>query len=216
VQRFLRFVIVAFLTAGSAARAGLPDLTRSSCGIEGLAPGCTVFRFASSDTTWDVLTCNVTLRDTFDTPVAFCSTSASLSFSAGGATFPFGCFCTAASGGTSTLRLAGVSNADGVVRFVIGDGGGGGVGLGGNGQLDLRISAHCIGDLAVCEESVQFTSPDLSGSCEASPASTMDITDLAIWGASQGTPYADTTCDGVTDISDLGAMGAHGAGMGCR
>jgi hypothetical protein len=208
MRKSLVLAMVAVLVCSSMALAGVPDPARS--GTATLGQGTAQhYRFGLAGD-WDVLTCAVTLRDAFDTPVASCSTSASASFSAGGSNFPFGCFCTGSAGGAATQRLTGNTTAGGVVNFLFAN-------VGGNGQLDLAVTAHCVGNIAIATHSVQFTSPDMNGTCPQGSGNGGDISDLGVWGQALATYniYSDYNLDTLTDVSDLGQWGFYGITKPC-
>jgi len=88
--------------------------------------------------------------------------------------------------------------------------------FGGHGTLDLAITARPIaGMIEIWTGSVEFTSPDLNGSCEA--MSSTNVFDLGAWAGGLPPGYtveSDYDCNGVVDVFDLGVL-AGGLGLGC-
>jgi hypothetical protein len=147
----------------------------------------------------DEMSVLITLRDCFDVPVPACSVDVTLTPNAGTLAF---CACGGAVFGAMT-------DADGVAEITFSS-------LGGRGTLELAITSRCFGSIALDTEEIQFTTPDLSGSCESAPASATTVVDLGIW-ATGIFPYqqeSDFDCDGTIGIIDLGIW-ASGLGVGC-
>ena len=101
----------------------------------------------------------ITLRDAFDAPVPDCSTSVTLVWvDDPGSSFDSLCEC------SEPLTKWGVSDVGGHADVSWSR-------LGGHGSLDVNVTIHCFGDIAVGTEQVRFTSSDMNGSCDPSPAS---------------------------------------------
>lgn len=201
MRKSLVLAMLAVLVCSSAVLAGVPAPGNSSCAATGAVQPC-LYRFAS-DGAWDKLTLRVTLRDAFDTPVASCSTSVTISNSLAGTPPRFFCSCP----GT---RFTGFTDLGGVVNFVISK-------LGGSGQLDMAVTAHCSGNIGICTTSETYSSPDLNGSCEFQPASSTGVADLGIWAQGLGayTVYSDYDCNLSVGVADLGQWASFGLGKGC-
>jgi hypothetical protein len=147
----------------------------------------------------DEMSVLVTLRDCFDVPVPACSLDVELIPNAGTLAF---CSC------EGTLFGA-VTDLDGVAEMRFSK-------IGGRGSLDLVITARCAGSIVLFEETIDFTTPDLNGSCESSPDASTNVIDLGTW-ANGISPYrveSDFNCDGSVGIVDLGIW-ASGLGVGC-
>jgi hypothetical protein len=184
----------ALLVSATSTPAGLPDPSRSAMGLFGQGTSCH-YRFRM-DGGLDQLTVCVTLRTQFDTPIPDCSTSVTLTPNAG--TIAFGTCC--------PNPQAGVTDFDGTIQFVFDQ-------IGGRGSLDVCATEHCIAEIGVATETIDFTSPDL----DASGGHNVVI-DLGIWaGCYQPAPYcpwSDYNCDGTVDVLDLG-LWAGGIGLEC-
>ncbi|NNE43195.1 MAG: hypothetical protein HKN12_03230 [Gemmatimonadetes bacterium] len=198
MRKSLVFAIVAILACSSMVFAGVPDPARSGCGTNAASSACH-YRIIA-DGSQDIISCSVTLRDAFDTPVASCSTSASLVFTGGGTGGQCAC------GGITTFT--GTTDAGGVVTFAT-------AALGGSGGLDINITAHCVGNIAICTKSVLYTTPDLTASCESGTPSTT-VADLGAWasGLTAYNVWSDYTCDAAVGVADLGFW-AGGLTVGC-
>jgi hypothetical protein len=221
MRKSLVFAMVAVLVCSSLTLAGVPDPSRSGCGNNGpvTSPPCNtlgtggLYRF-SAQGAGDKFTCKVTLRDAFDTPVATCSTSATLSSpSVGTKEFPaapFKAYCACATQAPGN-KVKGVTNASGIVNLVISK-------LGGHGTLDVKITAHCVGNISICTKTIEYSSPDILGSCELHPTSSTTIGDIGGWAVGLGTytRFSDYICGGGITISDLGFLGANGLQKGCN
>jgi hypothetical protein len=174
------------------------DPLRSTVGVSGQGSPCQ-FRF-HPDGTEDVLSVNVTLRDSFDNPVAGCSTSVTL-VPVGPDTFNF-CSCCGP-------RRTGFSGADGTVAITWSS-------LGGFGSLEARVTTHCGSRFAIGAPVLNYTSTDLSGDCTATGSTS--IVDWALW--ARGLPPnvwqpADWDCSGGSaDLFDAGNF-AFGYGTDC-
>jgi hypothetical protein len=228
MRKSLVFAMVAVLVCSSLTLAGVPDPSRSDCGMNNpsnnvachppFGSGIGMYRFTAQNTggagQGDLLTCKVTLRDAFDTPVASCSTSASLSSSTiGQKEFPAAppksyCACSTQAPGN---KIKGMTNASGIVNLVISK-------LGGHGTLDIAITAHCVGNIAICTKSVEYSSPDMLGTCELHPTASTTIGDIGAWAVGLGTytRFSDYTCGGGVSVGDLGFIGANGLNKGCN
>ena len=192
------------LAFSAAAMAGIPAPDRSGFALSGKSVGANPCHFVFiADGTGDTMTMNVTLRDAFDTPVVSCTTSATIVFNDdGGDPTDSICLC------GSTLALVGVTDANGIVAFSWDR-------FGGYGNIDVNVTAHCTGDIAIGTENRDFTSPDLDGSCEASNST--GVIDLGVWagGLSANFPASDYDCTGgINTVIDLGVW-AGGLGKGC-
>jgi hypothetical protein len=192
MRKYLISALTLFVCTGTAVEAGIPDPARSGCAIEGQAVGCQ-FRFRH-DGSLDALTLCVTLRDVFDTPVANCTTSASLN-NTGLAL----CNC------CPNPQIA-PTDSSGVVYFVWEK-------LGGRGSAEICVTAHCVGDIAICCSAFDFTSTDLVGDC-----TNTNVIDLGLWAAClPPAPYceaSDYNCDGTVSVIDLG-LWAGGLPVDC-
>jgi hypothetical protein len=230
MRKSLVFAMVAVLVCSSMALAGVPDPSRSGCANNPptnaaacIAPpwGTSLYRFSAQNTgapgQGDLLTCKITLRDAFDTPVASCSTSVTLSSSTVGTkehpSLPFKSFCACPSEVVSG-KVKGATNTSGIVNLVIRK-------IGGHGTLNMAITAHCVGNIAICTKSVEFTSPDILGSCEVHPTASTTIGDIGAW--AQSLPltqpvnrFGDYTCNSGVGVGDLGFIGANGLTKGCN
>jgi hypothetical protein len=197
MRKTLVFALLLTLGLSSAALAGIPDPSRSGCEVVGMGSSCH-FRFTAA-ASLDTMTLKVTLRDAFFSPVASCSTSATV-VNSGGA--PFFCMC-------CPNPKTGTTDAGGVVNFYWEQ-------IAGYGNVDIEVTAHCTGNIAICTETITYTNAgDLNGSCETSNTST-NIIDLGIW-ATAITPYqqyGDYNCDLTVNIIDLGIW-ATGLGNFC-
>lgn len=202
MRKTLVLAVLLTFVCGSAAIAGIPDPSRSGCRASGTGTATCHYAFSVDGSTGDCLTLDVTLRDAFDSPVASCSTSATLTANAGTS---FLCAC-------EGLRLDGFTNGSGVIQFVW-------CCVGGYGNLDVNVTAHCTGNIAICSENIEFTSTDLNGSCEAAyPPGSTGVVDLGAWAS--GLPpsynvYSDYNCDGTVGVVDLGFW-ASGLLKGCN
>jgi hypothetical protein len=192
MRKYLISALTLFVCSGTAVEAGIPDAARSGCALEGQSLPCQfVFRH---DGSLDTLTLCVTLRDVFDVGVPVCSTSATLNST--GLTF---CSC-------CPNPQVGATDSTGVVYFVWEK-------LGGRGSAEVCVTAHCVGDIAICCQSFNFTSTDLAGDCTVT-----DVVDLGPWaGCLHPSPYcqeSDYNCDGTVDVIDLGLF-AGGLTVDC-
>ncbi len=204
MRAFSMTLLLAFGFFGTSALAAVPDPMRSTFGVSGnSAAGC-LFVFGA-DAGLDVMTVAVTLRDAFDNPVANCSTSVTLEFvDVGDSNLDGMCSC------VEPLQKSVLSDAGGYATFQWSR-------LGGHGSFDVAVTLHCAGNIAVGVENHGFTSPDLDGSCDAAPASSVGIIDLGMWaiGLTLDWPYSDYDCDGVSStVVDLGVW-ASGLDAGC-
>jgi hypothetical protein len=89
--------------------------------------------------------------------------------------------------------------------------------IGGRGGLDVCVTALYQWRHGLACVPIDFTSPDLDGSCDSSPASAVDVIDLGIWASGLPPGYAepsDYDCSGAVDVLDLGIW-AGGLGLGC-
>jgi hypothetical protein len=146
------------------------------------------------------MTVSVTVRGLFEIPVHDCYTSATLEPNP--ATLAF-CTC----GPTSQSAY---TDSVGAVQFVFDR-------IGGRGSLDVCVTALCEGRVGLACVPIQFTSPDLDGSCDPDPASAVDVIDLGIWASGLPPGYAepsDYDCSGAVGVLDLGIW-AGGLGIGC-
>lgn len=187
------WITTAIVLSAATARAGLPDPSRTTVGLAGQGTPCH-YRFRM-DGGLDHLTVLVSLRDQFDTPMPNCSTSVTVAPNAG--TIAFGTCC--------PNPLGGHSDAGGLVQFEFFQ-------IGGRGSVDILVTVHCVGDVAVWAEPIDFTSPDL----DASGGHDVVI-DLGIWAGCYGPSYckwSDYDCDGTVGVLDL-ALWAGGIGLAC-
>lgn len=203
----LPLTIALVLAGGAAAQAGVraplddadgipcDPILRSSFELSPAPVGCQ-YRFGAGGDL-DELTVIVTVRDCFDTPIAGCGIQATLVPNAGTVEF---CAC------EPTVQVV-PTNADGAVQFRYSR-------IGGRGSLSVALTAVCSGQIPLETLDLDFTSPDLSGSCE--PGASTTIIDLAYWsaGLSAYQVESDLNCDGAIGILDL-ALWAKGLGIGC-
>ena len=83
--------------------------------------------------------------------------------------------------------------------------------IGGFGTLEVRVSAHCTSNVAIAAPQIEYTSSDLTGTCDGS-STPVDVHDLALW--ARGLPpgewiRADWDCSGGSaNVSDAGAFAA--------
>jgi hypothetical protein len=180
--------------------AGVCDPTRSVGRVSAAPVGCQ-FRFHQAGAL-DAMTLAVTLRDAFDTPVP-CSTWVDIVDAS-----PAFCVVDPTQLSTNTLTGTGWTTPQGEALYVFDR-------LGGRGTLTLQLSAAgcChqpgFGAVFVLEETVQFTSPDLNGSCDP----VVDVLDLGLWASCLSpSPYcrtSDFNCDSEVGVLDL-ALWASG------
>ena len=199
MRKTLVLAVLLLFVCGSA-YAGIPDPSRSGCEFSGTGTATCHYAFSVDAATGDNLTIDVTLRDAFDSPVASCSTSAYLQ--ANGSTAAL-CAC-------EGIILTGFTNGSGVIQFVWNC-------IGGSGNLDVAVTAHCTGNIEICDNNIEFTSTDFDASCEG--ASSTGVVDLGAWVAcyppSPYCTYSDYDCDGTVGVVDLGFW-ASGYGKGCN
>ena len=147
----------------------------------------------------DEMSVLITLRDCFDNPVPACSLDVTLTPNAGTLAF---CSC-------EGTVFGAVTDSDGVAEMRFSK-------IGGRGSLDLTLTVVCAGSIVFDIESIDFTTPDLNGSCESAPGASTNVLDLGAW-AGGISPYlkaSDFNCDGSVDIVDLGIW-ASGLVAGC-
>jgi hypothetical protein len=87
--------------------------------------------------------------------------------------------------------------------------------IGGYGSLDVVTHSHCIGNVLISVDTIEFTSQDLNASCEA--AGSTNLFDLARFGAALAPSYetyGDYDCSATVNVLDLGFF-ANGLGVGC-
>lgn len=170
--------------------AGVPDPATSSYALSGNVAGCPfVFR---SDGGHDALTLEITVRHTFGYVMPGELTSVTLSAASGPNVL---CSC-------CPLRQEAFTDSGGIMRATFSR-------LGGRGTLTIHVTAGVSPFWSI---PVEFTSPDLNGSCEAPPQSATTILDLALW--AQGGTASDYNCDGQITVLDL-AQWAGGLGVSC-
>ncbi len=185
---------------------GFIDPLRCGAEVSGQTAPCQ-FRFhpgGASVYQGDVLTVSVTLRDAFDVPVVDCSTSVTL-VPVGPDTHNF-CTCCGE-------RQDGRTDPDGTIRFQWDR-------IGGFGELDARVTSHCVGNIAIAHLPLQFTSSDLTGTCSDDP-DPVDILDMALWArgmSAGGWIRSDWDCSGgeagVQDAIGVAAGVSQGCGDG--
>ncbi|HMB67901.1 MAG TPA: hypothetical protein VKU85_01275 [bacterium] len=176
------------------AGAGVPDPDTSSYGVSGAGAPCQ-FRFRA-DGGLDELVVQVTVRHTFGHPIQNVPISITLNPAPGAAAF---CAC-------CELRHDDWSDSVGVVTAAFSR-------LGGRGSLTVDVTSHWADPpVPFFSIPVDFTSPDLNGSCDPAPASAATIEDLGIW--AMGGQAADYDCSGAADLLDLG-LWAGGLGVAC-
>ena len=192
MRKYMIAALVLLLCTSAAVQAGVPDPARSGCQLKGQGASCQ-YRFNAAGGL-DCLSVCVTLRDIFDVPVPDCSTSATINNL--GAAF---CSC-------CPQPQTGTTDSTGVVVFEFKK-------IGGRGTAEVCITAHCVGDIGICCETFDFTSPDLDADCVDT-----DVIDLGIWAACLPPgPYcreSDFNCDGTVGVIDLGIF-ASGLGTDC-
>jgi hypothetical protein len=183
------------ILASSSAPAGTPDPHRSVVGLSPPSAPCQ-YRFRADGAF--PLTLYITVRDAFDTPVPDLDVDVTAAPGAGTV------FCSCES-----LVQGGVTDGVGAVPLAFSR-------IGGHGTLDLAVTARPLaGMLEIWTGSVEFTTPDLNGSCEA--MSSTNIFDLGFWAGGLPPGYqiqSDYDCNGVVDVFDLGVL-AGGLGLGC-
>ncbi len=157
------------------------------------------YRFNASGTL-DELTVTTTLIDCFGNPGPNCGVMATLEPVSG----------TWASCGCEPLTQTVDSDENGVASFTFSR-------IGGHGTLRVSLTALCAGTVLLQEWEIPFTSPDLDGSCEASPAASTGVVDLGVWaqGLASYQLASDYDCNGDIGVGDLGAW-ASGLGDGCE
>jgi hypothetical protein len=144
----------------------------------------------------DVLLVHVALRDPFEVPVPACSTTVTL--------VPIGVdthnFCTCCGEIQSAF-----SDSAGTL-LVTWDR------IGGFGTLTVRVTMHCYGDIPLADIPIDFTSSDLTGTCNES-STPADIHDIALWARGLSPEEwirSDWDCDGGSaDIHDAAEF-VHG------
>jgi hypothetical protein len=173
---------------------GVPDPVNSTVVLSPPAAPCH-YRFRA-DGGLDVLTATITILDSVGAgaPVGNCLVTGTL-VPQGAATLAF-CAC------PPCISQTGTTNALGVTTLTFRK-------IGGRGLLGLQVVA--CGGIVIGTTTFQFTSPDLNGSCEATPASATTVVDLGLW-ASYLPPffsiYGDYNCDGAVNVVDLGIWGS--------
>ena len=184
----------AVVLSTSAASAGVPNPERSSLAITGQGSACQ-FRFRA-DGGLDDMTVRITVRDSFDSPRANCSTGVALSPNQ----------ATLALGSCGPLSLAGHTDADGAIQFAFSQ-------IGGRGSFDVRATIFYAGArLEFVPIPVAFTSPDLDAN------GTVNVVDLGLWANGLPPGYAqpsDYDCNQAVNVIDLG-MWVGGLGLGCN
>lgn len=170
-----------------------PSPLTSTAVLGGMGSPCQ-YRFRA-DGGLDDMTVTVTLLTAAGIPVPAWPTTCTLVVNAGTLRF---CSC-------CPNPQAGLTDAAGEIVFTWSK-------IGGRGTLDAFVAAAPIAFVLP----LTFTSPDLSGSCEAAPLSSTTVLDLGIWagglaGAALGSDY---NCSGTITIVDLGVF-AGGLGWGC-
>lgn len=150
-----------------------------------------------ADGALDELRVLLTLRDCFDVPVDRCAVQATLAPTAQTAAF---CAC-------ESIEQVAETNPFGAVAFAFRR-------IGGRGSAEVRLTLLCSGNIGFPPLGFDFTSPDLSGSCE--PGSATTILDLGLWAAGLQSyrRVSDYNCDGLVNVVDLGVW-AGGLGHGC-
>ncbi|HMB71002.1 MAG TPA: hypothetical protein VKU85_16925 [bacterium] len=181
---------LALVVPGSApAPAAVPNPANSSIVASGSPLPCQ-FRFRA-DGGLDELVLNITVRGAFMEPISNCSTYVSLNPTGGSV------ICS----GDGLVRGA-WTDASGAVEVSWNR-------LGGRGTCEVDVTTTCLAPIGLGKVSVDFTSPDLDGSCDGA-----DVFDLGLW--AQGLPpgyvrESDYNCDGLVDVFDL-AVWAGGIG----
>lgn len=169
---------------------------RSAVSVNAPAAACQYrFRIGGPES----LTVSVTLRDGFDLGVAGMPTTIDLVPNAG----------TVALCGCCPLSRSATTDSAGVARVTF-------RGIGGAGSLDVAVTArNGPGNVGLFPVTIDFTTPDLGGSCE--PANSTDVSDLARWaaGLSSYLRTSDFDCNLSVGIADLGYW-AYGLGRGCQ
>jgi hypothetical protein len=183
------------VVSAATARAGGPDPGMSFCV---LSPPTFPCHYVSAADGAFVLTVTATILDAGGAPVPFVPSSCTLLPKGGTLNF---CSC-------CPNPQFGLTGAAGVVIFTFSA-------FGGRGLLDILVEAAGV---TVCIDTIEYTSPDLNGSCQAIPFSATTVVDLGIWaGAFPPNPFAawaDYDCGGFIGIADLGVW-AGGLGDGC-
>lgn len=208
MRRFFAILVLVLAPSGPVA-AGLPrpapnDVGRMyycDVGISGRSLGPCHFVFRA-DGGYDVMAVELTLTDDFHAPVADCSTSVTLAL----VEDPGSNLCECG----ESLQKWVVTDANGRADLEWSR-------LGGHGTLALSITAYPYGAWGFASEEIDFTSPDLDGSCEPAPAVSTTVIDLGIWaaGLQVPAPRSDYDCSGgLNSVIDL-AVWASGLGIGC-
>lgn len=205
---FAAACLLAMLLPPSPAAAGVPDPFRTSAGLRclpeetsrwGLAPGPHPLQYRfRADGGLDELVALLTLRDCMWQPVEGRVVTAGVTPAPGTPAF---CRCEP----TQTA----VTRADGTAEFRFRR-------IGGRGQGQVRMT------LWWDQDSYQwfwplpfdFTSPDLSGSCESGSSTTVVDLGLFAAGMSGYRRESDFDCNGTVNIIDLGIW-SSGLGKGC-
>ena len=199
MRKALVFATLLSLICSSASLAGIPDPSRSGIGLSSPSSACQ-YKFRS-DGLLDRLTLKVTLRDAFDAPVGSCGVKVQL---LQGAALSFD-VCDPCNPQTGTTA------ANGVVNLVFRK-------IGGRGTATAAVTASCTGNIAIGTRNFTFTSPDLNGSGESCPTSSVNVVDLGAWAAGLPPAYnqfSDYNCSGSpVDVVDLGVY-AGGLGKCC-
>jgi hypothetical protein len=172
--------------------AGVPDPSRSGVAVTG---GLACQKRFRADGGLDQMNVLVTLRDAFDTAVGSCSTSVTLKTKVGTLAY---CNC-------CPSKKGGITAPDGTLSI------GPWRCIGGRGLLDVCVTAHCQGNIAIGCTQITFTSPDLDADCLDT-----DVIDLGIWAGGLGTykVASDYNCDNTVNVIDLGIW-AGGLGKSC-
>lgn len=194
MRKSLVLATLLVLCTSLSAFAGVPDPSRSGVELKGQQVSCQ-YRFRA-DGGLDCLSVCITLRDAFDDVVGNCSTSVTLTSNAGTVAF---CNCCPNSEG-------GITAPDGTITL------GPWCCIGGRGTLDVCVTAHCQGNIAIGCTEINFTAPDLNGDCLAT-----NVIDLGIW-AGGISPYkieSDYNCDGTVSVIDLGIWAGGLSVVGC-
>lgn len=195
-MRSLLPIVLAAVLAFQAVGFAQPSPATSTCVLSGQTLSCQ-YRFRA-DGLLDVLTATVTLLDAVGAPVLGWPTTCTL---VGVPPNPF-CSC-------CPNPQTGVTGPGGVIVYTWRK-------LGGRGFLEVVVSAAPAP--VVFTLPVPFTSPDLNGSCEPAPASSVTVIDLALMASClPPAPYCtrnDFNCNGVVNIIDV-AIWSGGLGKGC-
>ena len=201
MRKSLVLAIVAVLCFSMTAFAGVPDPSRSTVLDSGASTACH-YKFRITPAA-DVLTVTVTVRDAFDVAVASCSTSCTLATNAG-----------TLAGGTDCCHgtvQTGNTDAFGAVGFDFDA-------INGRGSLDVVVTTHCVGDIVLATNTIEFTSTNLDGDA----GGVTNVFDASVFAGCLGSVsplappdvYCNYNCDAAVNVLDASFL-AGGLGFDC-